>query len=149
VQNKTNGVYSNHHLGGVHFYYNTSSGNGSYNYSLVNRQSAAATGNTDVNGYSHEIDHNLSVHSGGRHVTWLNGGDGQNTIEGNSFSWVNNAWSNDAIETSTAFVSTTGSHLIDARDADGMLSSSTLNIFKQRTALGYGCDFSGYQQAVA
>ena len=55
ASNKSNGFYSNHHLGGVWFHENTSYRNGNYNYSLVNRQGPGKDEAVDVNGYGHRV----------------------------------------------------------------------------------------------
>lgn len=149
IQNKSNGIYSNHHLGGITVSYNTSSGNGSYNYSMVNRAGAEASQNSDVNGYGHVLDHNLSVHGNGRHVSNLNGGDGQNTVTSNSFTWNGSAWTNDDMPNSN-FESTNSSRLTRRRHQNGMMDeASTLTYMQQKEYAGYGVDFSGYQAAVA
>ena len=148
VQNKSNGIYSNHHLGGIHFYYNTSSGSGAYNYSMVNRQGPAASENTDVNGYGHELDHNLSLHGSGKHVTWLDGADGKNTITDNSFTWTGSGWTSPAT-VNTDYVSTSVSRLTLPRQADGMFAANTTTYLQQKNYSGKGCDFSNYAAAVA
>ena len=52
-RNKSNGIYSNHHLGGNRWEYNTSGMNQRHNYSMVNRKGTATTENVDVDGYEH------------------------------------------------------------------------------------------------
>ena len=149
--NKSNGIYSNHHLGGVYFHHNTSYNNSSNNYSMVNRKDASyPDGAVDVNGYDHTLEYNLSYSSSGRHVSSLDGADGQNTLTGNSYHWNTGtgAWENDDINPSEDFVSTSASRILNARNADGMLSSSTLLYLQQKTYLGYGADFSGYEAAI-
>ena len=154
VQNKSNGFYSNHHLGGINVYYNTSINNNKYtysnNYSMVNRKDATATGNTDVDGYDHQVHHNLSVISSGnvKHIAALN----VNSTEQywvNSFYNDNGSWANHDINPNTDFENYTSSNLLLARNENGMLNANTLKYAKQTTYLGYGCDFSGYEHAVA
>ena len=147
VQNKSNGIYSNHHLGGIHFHHNTSSGSGAYNYNMVNRQGPSASENTDVNGYGHELDHNLSLHGNGKHVIWLDGSDGKNTIADNSFTWTDGAWTSPATVNSD-YVSTSISRLTLARQADGMFAANTTTYLQQNSYSGKGCDFSGYAAAI-
>ena len=149
--NKSNGIYSNHHLGGVYFHHNTSYNNTSYNYAMVNRKDASyPDGAVDVNGYDHTLEYNLSYNSGNRHVSSLDATDGQNTLTGNSYHWNTGteAWENDDIVPSEAFVSTSASRITTARNADGMLSEYTLLYMKQENYLGYGADFSGYEDAI-
>lgn len=146
VENKSNGIYSNHHLGGLDFTYNTSVNNGAYNFNMVNRKGASSTENEDVNGYDHNIKNNLVVASGNKYMYWIDATDGQNTIENNSFAWSGSEWTNSYDAT---FVSTNVSRLTRARKSDGMLdSSSTLTVYQQNTYTGMGCDFSGYEDAI-
>lgn len=148
VQNKTNGIYTNHHLGGVHFSYNTSTGNGSYAYSFVNRKGTAADENVDVDGYGHIIDHNLSLSSAGRFVTALSDGGAQCTLNDNSFTFSNGAWTSPATVNSD-YVSISSSVLTLARQDDGTLADNTMTYMQQKEYSGRGCDFSGYKAAVA
>lgn len=141
--NKSNGFYANHHLGGISFHDNSAYKNNRYNYSLVNRRGAAATDNVDVNGYGHVIENNLSF--GNNHVTALDGSDEQNTIANNSFHWDNGNWTNDNMETSV-FESTKIENIIAKRNADGHLPYKTLQFMKQKSYMGYGSDFSNYEQ---
>ena len=147
--NKSNGIYSNHHLGGVYFHHNTSYNNSSYNYAMVNRKDASyPDGAVDVNGYDHTLEYNLSYSSGNRHISSLDATDGQNTLTGNSYHWNAGAWENDNIVPNEDFASTSVSRVTAARNADGMLSESTLLYMQQETYLGYGADFSGYEAAI-
>lgn len=149
--NKSNGIYSNHHLGGLYFHHNTSYNNGGTNYSMVNRKDASyPDGAVDVNGYGHTLEYNLSYHTSSRHIGSIDATDGQNTLTGNSFHWNTGtaAWDYDAIDASSTFTSTSATRIVAARNADGMLSSSTLAYMQQKTYLGYGADFSGYEAAI-
>ncbi|MCX4292919.1 MAG: right-handed parallel beta-helix repeat-containing protein [Prevotella sp.] len=145
VSNKSNGIYSNHHIGGIDFHDNTSYKNNRYNYSFVNRRGTAAEDAVDVDGYGHIIERNLSV--GTKHVTSLNGADGQNTIEDNSFTWANNLWMNNNM-TDTAFESTNITDLKAPREPDGTLSEKTLMFLRPKEFSVYGCDMDGYKEAV-
>lgn len=149
VQNKSNGIYTNHHLGGVDFTNNTAVDSRYYsNFAMVNRKGAAANQNTDVNGYGHNIKNNLSVSQWNRHIGSIDVSDGQNTVEGNSFTWDATAgsWVNNHTAT---FVSTNTDRLKRSRLADGMLApATTLTVYQQTSYTGMGCDFSGYEDAV-
>lgn len=152
VQNRSNGIYSNHHLGGVFFHDNTSYRNNNYNFSLVNRRGWALEDAVDVNGYGHRLERNLSIVSDGsyNHITYLRGDEGDNIIEGNTFRWVtkgNGGWTYENYG-SSIFESTTVSNLKANREADGMLSETTLAVMRQKDYLGSGCVFDGYQAAI-
>jgi len=147
IQNKTNGVYSNHHLGGVHFHHNTSSGNGSHAYSFVNRKGPGADENVDVDGYDHVIDSNLSLSSSNRFVTALSDGGAKCTVTNNSFTWDGSNWTSPATNNSD-YVSTSTSRLTLTRQADGMYAENTKTYLQQKEYAGRGCDFSGYEAAV-
>lgn len=56
-RNKASGFYANHHLGGLHFYNNSSYMN-RWNYNMLNRKSKAEPVN--VPGYGHVLKNNLS-----------------------------------------------------------------------------------------
>ncbi|MDO7850277.1 T9SS type A sorting domain-containing protein [Hymenobacter convexus] len=64
VRNKANGFYANHHLGGLTFVDNTAYRNGggssSANYNMLNRSNASLATNTDVPGYGHIVQNNIS-----------------------------------------------------------------------------------------
>ena len=135
------------------FHDNTSYRNSSYNYNLVNRQGPSKDEAVDVNGYGHRVERNLSMVSDGKenHVTMLRDDEGNNHIVGNSFSWVNKnsgGWSYTAYGNSI-FENTKVANLSLARDADGMLTEETLAVFKQKSYLGLGCSFEGYQEEIA
>ena len=150
VQNKSNGIYSNHHLGGLDFTYNTSVNSRYYsNFSMVNRKGPAANENTDVSGYNHRLEYNLSVSQWDRNIGSIDATDASNTINGNSFTWdaANNKWVNNYTAT---FVSTNVDRLKRARLANGMLDpETTLTVYQQESYTGMGCDFNGYEAAVA
>lgn len=153
ASNKANGFYSNHHLGGVWFHDNTAYRNTKFNYSFVNRQDATITGNTDVNGYGHQVERNLSMVSDGKdnHVTALRADEGGNVIEGNSFYWISKnsgGWAYTAFGNSI-FESTKVANLLLPRKADGLLAEETLAVMRQKSYLGLGCSFDDYEAAVA
>ena len=147
--NRSNGIYSNHHLGGISVHHNTAYRNARYNYSFVNRKGVGADEIYDVDGYGHTVEYNLSVTETGKtnHVMNLNGGDGQNTIDHNSFAWEDDSWLNPNYGTSL-FLSLSYANLTADRDANGMLSVATRSFAKQRHALGFGCTFDGYRDAI-
>lgn len=148
VENKSNGIYSNHHLGGVTFTYNTSVNSRYYsNFAMVNRKGPAANENTDVNGYNHIIQNNLSISKWDRHLGSIDATDESNTVTGNSFTWDGSAWVNSY---TAEFASTNTDRLTRARKADGMLDpATTLTVYQQTSYTGMGCDFSGYEAAIA
>ena len=152
VSNRSNGIYSNHHLGGIHVYNNSSYKNSRFNYSFVNRKgfSAEADEMVDVDGYGHVIENNLSMTENGKnnHVTALNGGDGENTLTNNSFEWTETGkWVNPNFGTSL-YVSTKNDNLTASRDTNGMLSKNTRSFLHHRHWMGYGCSFEGYCDAI-
>ena len=71
IGNKANGLYSNHHLGGIDFISNTGIDNGNSNYSTVNRKGPEKSSNVDVNGYGHTLTENLSLSTKGKHTVWM------------------------------------------------------------------------------
>ena len=151
--NRTNGFYTNHHLGGVRFYRNTAYRNNRFNYSFVNRKGRTKEDAVDVNGYGHMIFNNLSMVANGKdnHVTDLNGGDGQNNLQENSFYWVNKnngGWAYEDYGISI-FENVRVADLMLKRKADGMLSDSTLAVFRQKTYIGMGCTFKDYEKTIA
>lgn len=153
ASNKSNGIYSNHHLGGVWFHDNTSYRNNRYNYSMVNRRGPSLDDAVDVNGYHHRLERNLSMVSDGKynHITDLRGDEGDNILMDNSFSWVNKnsgGWTYTAYGNSI-FESTAVTNLIVARDQDGMLSEATQSVLRLHNELGMGSSFENYQTAIA
>ena len=152
ANNKANGFYSNHHLGGVYFHDNTAYRNGRFNYSLVNRQGFTIEEAVDVNGYNHRLERNLSIVESTKdnHVTYLRGDEGNNRLKDNSFRWVSKnsgGWAYEAFGNSI-FESTRTADLTAARNADGMLSDQTLAVMRQRSYVGLGCTFDDYEQAI-
>lgn len=134
VANKANGVYANHHLGGIDFRRNTSVYNRNYNYSLVNRRGPGAADNVDVDGYGHVMQNNASISRTDRHAAWTSA---SSDISGNYMAAVPD------MEVDFA-------GLTAPRRPDGMLSAATLNAIKTiAVEPGTGADFSGYEGAVA
>lgn len=110
--NKTKGFYSNHHLGGINWEYNSGYMNPS-NFCMLNRKSAAEA--VDVDGYGHMIENNLSYEprTEGKHLIDCN--VSLCRISNNSFApseWKLNG---------SDFVSLDASELILPRNADGSL----------------------------
>lgn len=152
ASNKANGIYSNHHLGGVYFHDNTAYRNSRYNYNLVNRKGVAVSEAVDVNGYKHKLERNLSIveSSKDNHITYLRGDEGDNSLKDNNFYWDNygnGGWAY-TVYGNSIFESTTLSNLLIARDADGMLSEQTLSVMKQKAYIGNGASFESYRQAI-
>ncbi len=134
IGNKANGLYANHHLGGIDFLRNTAVNNGNYNMSLVNRRGAGAGDNVDVRGYGHKAENNYMVSNNDRQLTWANTETG--------------AKNNYLVDAPNYNVDTAA--LMAPRKANGMLSEATLNtISKLRPPkAGMGADFGGYAQAI-
>ncbi len=115
-RNKSNGIYSNHHLGGCRWEYNSSWDNRA-NYNMVNRKSTDEA--VDVPGYGHILRNNVSF----TFTDALNGGHLTNcdaarcTIENNTFAPADTAVNVHA----DMFVSTDAATLFAKRDADGNL----------------------------
>ena len=68
VNNKANGFYANHHLGGNDWYNNTAYKN-STNYNMLNR---SADYTTDVPGYDHTLKNNLGYQAGYAELSNIN-----------------------------------------------------------------------------
>lgn len=151
VANGSVGIYSNHNLGGVHFYDNISAAN-RYNYSFVNRKGAGKDEATDVNGYDHIIERNLDYKSTISSPVWIDGEDEQNTISGNSFVWDSDAkaWSNTEVN---SFGTTSEANFLSQRDADGYLAYKTYRFYTLKNqddaTFGFWFDINAYKQAIA
>lgn len=150
--NRANGFYSNHHLGGLSFHHNTAYRNGRFNYNLANRMGKGKDEATEVNGYGHQLECNLSMVADGKdnHITLLRGDEGDNTIKDNSFFWVfknSGGWDYTAYGNSV-FESTRVADFTTARNADGSFAEATLSVMRQKDYLGLGCTFDGYQSAI-
>ena len=114
--NKSNGMYSNHHLGGCRWEYNVSWQNRS-NYNMVNRKSRKEI--VDVPGYGHILKNNVSF----SYTDSLNGGHLINCdaakciIENNRFA----STETDVEVSAGLFVSSDPATLFAPRDAEGNL----------------------------
>ena len=122
-RNKSNGIYSNHHLGGNRWEYNTSGMNQRHNYSMVNRKGAATTDNVDVDGYGHILIGNVSWKGNRGDVTALN--TEECTLASNTFG-------PDAFTVADAdFVTVSPSSFFASRDAEGNLPEIQFLVGKQ------------------
>lgn len=150
AENKRNGIYSNHHLGGVKFVNNSSYRNGKFNYCMVNRRSPAPEDNQDINGYGHIIENNIAYGTN-RSLQWVNGDVDSCMVKNNSFTWnaETKYWDNTMKLSSNLFDSINPEVLLGARDKDGMLTDEDMAFLRQKKYSGKGCDFSGYRDAVA
>lgn len=123
--NKANGIYSNHHLSGNKWEYNTSAMNRHDNYNMVNRKSTAI--NVDVAGYDHILIGNVSWNPRAQHIA---------KCDTARSSLINNTFAPNAISVSDAdFVSTDPSRLFVARDADGNLPAIDFLVAKKESVL--------------
>ena len=115
-RNKSHGLYSNHHLGGCRWEYNSSWFNRA-NYNMVNRKSNEE--NVDVAGYGHILRNNVSFtftdSSKGGHLT--NCDAALCTLENNTFAPAESV----VPVTEDMFVSTEASTLFAERDDEGNL----------------------------
>lgn len=130
--NKSHGIYSNHHLGGIDFHSNTSICNGRANYSMVNRKGSGKEEKVDVDGYGHALSGNLSLSSDGRHYLWID--------------HVPNA---DEIVLTDISEKPDHSVLYAPRLADGSLPSDLIEFIQSFRKEYSGADFDGYYKAVA
>ena len=131
ADNKANGIYSNHHLGGVDFICNTSVDNVRSQYCMVNRKGKEKDANVDVEGYGHFLCGNLSVSSEDNHTLWT-----PQPIE------------RDAILTSREKGTISLTPLKMPRLADGSLQPATIDYIDSLRQDGAGADFSGYDKAI-
>lgn len=113
--NKANGFYSNHHLAGNTWEYNTASNNRS-NYQMVNRKSTEAEDAYDVDGYDHVLRHNVSwTYRNNGHITKYDATTC--TMVNNSFLPADSAFT----VTKDMFASTQPTDMVVPRNADGTL----------------------------
>lgn len=150
MRNGSNGIYSNHHLGGVWFHDNTSVRNGRCNYHFVCRRGASVEDAVDINGYGHKIERNLSYRVNWRGpVAYLNGDADSCQVVGNSFKWNKETkkWVDDKF-TDADFESVDENDLIVPRNANGTFTEQTLRVMRPKHKLNYGADFSGYKAAL-
>lgn len=135
VANKTNGFYSNHHLGGVKFDHNSAYKNGKYNFSFVNRKGTSLSDAVDVDGYGHIVTNNVS-HNSTNIVTYID--RSSCTLENNSFTYSGTAWVNDNLVNSD-FYSLSQSELTAERNVDGSLPTINFMRLKDNSRdYGYG-----------
>ena len=108
--NKTGGIYSNHHLGGLDFINNTAIHN-RWNYNMTNRKSAEE--NVDVAGYDHFLANNVAFN--GREADIYN-------VDNDLSILINNTFGSETAELSDAdFVSLNADELTSPRKSDGSL----------------------------
>lgn len=150
ANNKANGFYANHHLGGLSFSHCSAFRNGGANFNMTNRKDASETGNVNVNGYGHQIDHCLSFGSdaikSSKHLTWVDGDKKDCTIKENSFTWNSNTkkWDNDTQLNKKTFKSLDPSSLIAPRDKEGFLPA--FDFLQPNEPMNIGYDWSQYRQ---
>jgi Right handed beta helix region len=111
VNNKVNGFYANHHLGGCDWYNNTAYKNGT-NYNMLNRKSDFTA---DVAGYEHTLKNNLDVSA--RSTTFSN-------INTSLCTLSNNSWQLSSTVSSADFVNISESLLTQGRNSDWTLPSN-------------------------
>lgn len=141
VGNKANGFYTNHHLGGIKFDHNSAYRNGSYNYSFVNRKGSTLADNIDVDGYGHIVTNNISYKSS-KIIKSID--INQCTIQGNSFSYINQTWINETLNDDD-FYSLNLDELTAARNTDGSLPTINFMRLKDETRnYGYGAFNDNY-----
>lgn len=120
-RNKSNGIYSNHHLGGNRWEYNTSGMNQRHNYSMVNRKGTATTENVD--GYEHILIGNVSWKGNRGDVTALNT---------EKCTLANNSFGPDAFMVADVdFVTVSPASFFTSRDAEGNLPEILFLVGKQ------------------
>lgn len=133
IANKANGLYANHHLGGIDFRNNTAVNNRNYNYSMVNRRGPASADNRDVDGYGHTVRNNVSHSATDRHTAWM--------------TTASDIGDNFMVESPN--VKPDMEALTAPRRRDGMLSDLTLNAIRAIPAApSKGADFGGYAKAI-
>ena len=142
-RNNTNGIYSNHHLGGISVegctsYYNQN------NYSMVNRQDGTVGSNgkgTDVDGYGHTLTNNLSCRPVKNDITALDLTSTDNTLTNNTFQDADN----DLHDVTAHFSKWDDDVLKEARLADGTLPVVNFLVLKKSSywygkGVGYSYD---------
>lgn len=150
--NRANGFYANHHLGGLHFSHCTAYKNGGASFNLTNRKDKSETGNVNVNGYGHIVEHCLSFGAdaikSNKHLTMADGDKADCTITDNSFHWNKETkkWDNNKSITTKNFGNLDAATLIAPRSADGMLPQISFMILNSTPDMGY--NFNGYKTMV-
>ncbi len=138
-KNKSNGIYSNHHLAGNRWEYNSAGQNQRYNYSMVNRKSVDEV--VDVDGYNHILTNNVSWHDNGKHLT---------QCDMNSSTLTNNSFGPTSVAVgSSSFVSVNPSDLFAPRDAEGNLPDIYFMVGKQGSAIAEAQMGWAWQSATA
>src|SRR5690606_24557811 len=132
-QNRNQGLYANHHLGGILWENNTGYMNPS-NFNMLTRKSREEA--VDVDGYGHIIRHNLSYspRTAGRHI--INVDEALSQISNNSFLPVNMEVMADD------FISLDESQLMWSRKADGSLPD--IDFLKLKTTSPFFAAGMGY-----
>lgn len=135
VANKANGFYSNHHLGGIKFEYNSAYKNSGYDYSMICRRGQTLDDAVDVDGYGHILKNNVAFGS----TKIIYGIDVEKCdIDGNSFSFSNGVWTNEEFSVSD-FVSLSQKELTAERKSNGSLPDIYFMQFKDSSKqYGYG-----------
>jgi len=118
INNKNQGFYANHHLGGIDFYNNTAYKNPN-NFNMICRQLNPIDPATDVPGYGHNIKNNVSYQPGNNDIA---------NVNTSACIVSNNSW-NYAFTLSESDFQSTGvdmTQLTAPRQADGSLPDITL-----------------------
>lgn len=118
VNNKNQGFYANHHLGGLDFYNNTAYKN-PVNFNMLCRKAVPIVPATDVDGYGHNIKNNVSYQPNSSHASNLS--TTESVVS-------NNSWNNSFSLSDSDFQSTgvDMAQLTAARQADGSLPDISL-----------------------
>lgn len=152
AENRANGFYANHHLGGLHFIHCSAYRNGGANYNMTNRKDRTENGNSNVNGYGHILENCLSYGSdaikSSKHLSMVDGNKKDCTVKNNSFSWnpTTQKWDNDQKLTKNSFKSLDAKELIVKRDKEGMLPAFIFLAPVQPSEYGY--NFTNYRHMV-
>ena len=152
AENRGNGFYANHHLGGLHFIHCSAYKNGGANYNMTNRKDRTENGNSNVNGYGHILENCLSYGSdaikSSKHLSMVDGNKKDCTVKNNSFSWnpTTRKWDNDQKLTKNSFKSLDAKELIVKRDKEGMLPAFIFLAPAQPSEYGY--NFTNYRHMV-
>ncbi|GAB3858992.1 hypothetical protein GCM10028822_34850 [Hymenobacter terrigena] len=138
VRNKSNGFYANHHPGGVTFINNTAYRNGggtsSANFNMLNR---ASNYQSDVPGYNHVVQNNISYSPAVTGNDFINYDPTQCTIDHNTFG-PNNVG---VTVSASDFVSLDTTRLRAPRQADGSMPVvSTLRLASGSRLIDAGID---------
>lgn len=122
--NKSAGIYSNHHLGGLNFINNTAIYN-RWNYNMVNRKSADEP--VDVNGYGHFLANNVAYNGRDRDLYQCD-----QTLS----TLINNTFGPTEYTLSDAdFISLNANELIAERNADGSLPKINFGVLSNTSPL--------------